>query len=206
MPPLRFDRDAMGAAEKALREAGREVLGKGAESLVEVHPLNPELVIAHSFRKELRAEETLHAHRVLKVLFPKHFPAIHAAFENTEEVRGGTIRERVRNSERTLDKPKVGFFGNKRIDERTFAYVNKELQAMGIEGLHFDGETERNFVVSEEGYQQYLDTAPFIARELVRAKDQVLAHMAKKQYSPTDQASVKSAIETLEVLISSRKY
>ncbi len=206
-PPLRFGRDAMSVAEKALLEAGRTVLGKGAESLVEVHPTDPEKVVAHSFRKELRAKETLHAHHVLKTLFPKHFPAIYEAFENSEGSRGGTIRERVYDSGQTIKKPARKWFGKQKTDERTFEYVNKELEAIGIRGLHFDGESERNFAVSAEGYQQYLDTSPFIARELVLAKDDVLAYMDKKgSFSSTERSSVEAAIDALAELIKSRTY
>lgn len=207
-PPLRFGRDAMSVAEKALLEAGREVLGRGAESLVESDPTDPKnRVVAHSFRKEFRAKETLHAHHILKTLFPKHFPAIYEAFENSEEFRGGTIRERVYDSGQTIQKPARKLFGKQKTDERTFEYVNKELEAIGIRGLHFDGESERNFAVSAEGYQQYLDTSPFIARELVLAKDDVLAYMDKKgSFSSTERSSVEAAIDALAELIESRTY
>jgi hypothetical protein len=204
--PLRFDRETMAVAEEALKKAGREVLGKGAESLVEVHPLDAEKVVAHSFRKEMRAEEILHAHRVLKILFPNHFPVIYEAYENTDEMRGGTVRERVRDTGRKIEKTKPRFLRKQKINEKTFDYVNKELEAMGIQGLHFDGETERNFIINEEGYQQYLDTVPFLARELVRSKDSVLAYMVRKGETRANQEAVKNAIETLETLISNRAY
>jgi hypothetical protein len=178
-----------------LIEAGREVVGSGSESVVEVHPNNPEKVVAHSFRHEgPRMRRIFYNHRILHTLFPNFFPEINAAFEHTDYTRGGTIRERVDILMDAPDDPTLP------VTPKSFENVRRELDAIGISTTGFDTGSDKNFGIAWDGFEQYLDVNPTIGKHFIAEKDAVIRYMKQKNYSEADIEKVISAINRLEVL------
>ena len=182
--------------EKEMEKAGRTIVGRGTESVVEVHPHRENVVAAHLVNQTESTGEMrkiYFTHRVLHTLFPNYFPAIHAAFERTEEKRGGTIRSRV-----DVKRDKHGTLG-RWLSPKSFRRVEDELQSMGISAA-FDELSTKNFGRAKDGYEQYLDVAPNLAKSLIAQKDRVIKHMRENGYVEGDITKVSNSIDRLALL------
>lgn len=190
---------------RRLQEAGRPVLGSGRESMVEVHPQDDTKVAAH--RMEHRGQEStymrkiFYSHRILHTLFPEHFPRIHAAFEHTDQDKGGTIRERVH-----VEKEGYGAIG-RLVSPKSFRHVMQELRAIGIaditlgeERMGFDEGSSKNFGRGKDGYEKYLDTNFNINHDLLQKRNELLRYMQEHTYSEEDVQQVRNALDRLEAL------
>jgi hypothetical protein len=185
-------------ARREMETAGREVVGSGAEAVVETIPGNDSKLAAHSFREGLEARKIFYTHRVLNLLFPKYIPHIHAAFEHTDERQGGTIRERVYTKEGKHLLQKLLF------PQKSFRYVLTELQRMGIEYGGFDYGSDENFKRGSDGYERYLDLDPYTGDDFIIHRDEVLNYMRQKKYSESDIQQVSTSIDRLTALKKSR--
>ncbi len=221
MPPLPGKKKAPGKtgqlerldAKRRLTEANRWVKS-GWENVVTKVP-NRADIYAYSFRtpdEGFRAREIYYIHRILKTLFPTHFPKIRAAMEHRpdSETPGGTVREEVKIKEDPLKASKranlVHWFMRNFIDKTTdgdFKEVRTALQDMGVKGgIDYN---PPNFETDIDGHEQYLDTAPALAEPLVSRHYEIVQYMWARGYSGTDVRKVEKALHRLESLIQRRK-
>ena len=174
-------------------------------------------VYAYSFRKPeegFRAKEIYYVHRILNILFPAHFPKIHAAFEqqSVDESRGGTVREEVQIAEedeatkRRKSNP-VYWVQKNYIDQTSegdFAEVRNALIEMGItSGIDYN---PPNFALDTRGHEQYLDTAPGLAEPFMNKAEVIVEYMTKHEYDESDIKRVQKALKRLSSLVKTRNY
>lgn len=174
-------------------------------------------VFAFSFRKPeegFRAKEIYYIHRVLNILFPAHFPKIHAAFEqqSVDESRGGTVREEIQIAEEDemTKKKKAGlvYWVQKNYIDQTsegdFAEVRNALIEMGItSGIDYN---PPNFALDTEGHEQYLDTAPGLAEPFIKKAEVIVEYMTKHEYDESDIKRVQKALKRLSSLVKTRSH
>ncbi|HYD93076.1 MAG TPA: hypothetical protein VEB18_01290 [Candidatus Paceibacterota bacterium] len=221
MPPIPGKKFAPGKtgqlerldAKRRLTKAKRWVKS-GWENVVTRIP-NKADIYAYSFRtpdEGFRAREIYYIHRILKVLFPSHFPRIRAAMEhrNNSETPGGTVRQEVKIKEDPLaDSRKASFvywFMQNFVTKTTegdFQEVRQALQDMGIKsGIDFN---PANFAADEEGHEQYLDTAPGLAEPFINQHPRIIEYMWARGYAGDDVRKVEKALKRLDTLVARRK-
>lgn len=181
-------------SEEDFQKVGRKVVGSGSMSIVEVFPGKEEKVAAHpaSLASGILAKQTFYSHRILNTLFPKHIPRIHAAFVNSQERRGGTVRERIQVE-------RDGYSVDEQEADPSKAFrsaVEEELRKIGINTEGFD-HYDKNFGVGSDGYEKYLDINPYIGREFVKNRRKLIDYMKAGGYSDSDIQQVNISIDRL---------
>lgn len=138
-----------------------EYLGEGAESLVIIHPDNPNLIIgyvhlessANKWHYHLAPSIIYHSHRIWSTLFPHNFPEIKFASSGPD---AKTVRERIMghteldyetNPKLRTSKPDIKYPFNKVYE----AVMNHNLPEPYIDNF------ESNFIISDDGGQYYVD-------------------------------------------------
>lgn len=191
-PPNTLDIEKLKMYRKMLEtEEGREVLGQGKESLVEILPSDETKVAAHSLDMFGDYRRVYYVHRVLETLFPNHFPHIAAAFEHTNTRQGGTIRERVYGT--PVQGSSVSFS-----EEKSFKQVTDVLGSMGIrQGIDME---PVNFLKDDAGYEKYLDVAPALSHAFIGHEQKIMEYMNSYHFSEEAKRTVGTAIKRLVAL------
>lgn len=178
-------------------------IGVGGRVIVATVEGDEDKLIALS-RKEVdpdTAKSVYYNHKLLKLLFPDNFPTIYASF-GKKDGKGISANFRERIYGRKFTKQEVQkVFGDsaKGLQENSFRVVVDAIKEMKLP-LEFD-ENERNYMVSEEGREYFVDTINFRGwtEEMVKS---VFSYMDRKGFGDEDK---QKANKYLERLISFKK-
>ena len=213
---------------KDLKQEGN-IIGIGRHTIATTIPGKPDKVLAYSFNKEVPgmarmhyenfpAKQRFYQQRILNTLFPNNFP--HFSMGATDErigvgPQGITIRERIVGTPIIPEEGKAGILNSlKKPDERTYAYVQRELRSIGLiehEEDHmkpnenskgFDKTHDANFIRTAEGNEVYLDTGAFQTNLFLKNKEKIIAYTKrhKDRYTSDQVTQIANALKRLEAL------
>ncbi len=140
-----------------------DLLGKGRDAQAYIHKDDEEKVVA--FNKEAKSgdvainlKRSFYCHKILQLLFPKHFSRISFAGRN-QAGEVGTIRGRIQGEDIEMrDMGDAAFFNFSPEIQEVDALFKKHGITIGMEGIGA-GNFKRN---SEDGTAIYVDTLDFI--------------------------------------------
>lgn len=173
-------------------------IGEGGRVVVASVEGNEDKLIALS-RKEVdpdTAKSIYYNHKLLRLLFPDNFPSIYASF-GKKDGKGISANFRERIYGRKFTKQEVHkVFGSstKGLQDNSFRVVVDAIKEMGLP-LKFD-ENERNYMMSEEGREYFVDTINFRGwtDEMVES---VRTYMNRKEFGDEDKKKANNYLGRL---------
>lgn len=171
-----------------------DLLGKGRDTQAYIHRDNEEKVVA--FNKEAKSgdvainlKRSFYCHKILQLLFPKHFSSISFAGRN-QAGEAGTIRGRIRGDDIEMrDMGDAAFFNFSSEIQAVDALFKKHGLTIGMEGIGA-GNFKRS---SEDGTAIYVDTLDFIrtAEDVSKLKNVLDDEYFAKAFSADERTSVR---------------